>query len=404
MTDSAISPPSIRDTVSVPRAVAGAVLLAALLFWAWTLYDVDAAQRALSFSLLAGAAFGIVLQRGRFCFLCNFRDFLERRDPRGLLSIVVALAVGFVLYQVVFLAWMPVPQPDRLPPTAHVGPVSPILALSSFVFGVGMAISGSCLSAHFYRLGEGSPTSPFALVGAALGFVLGFVTWNPLFLSVISYWPVTWLPHQLGYAGTMVVTLAALAVIALLLLRFARPQQVEPATSPSLRGTLCAVFVKRWSWALTGAAVGVISMAAYFRVAPLGVTAELGSLARTAASTANLLPDTLYGLDALRGCATVVKQALFSNNGMFVIGIVVASFASALVAGQFRPAVPTGGQVVRGLIGGVLMGWGAMVGLGCTVGVLLSGIHAGALAGWVFLVFCTLGVWLGLLGMRRFSR
>jgi hypothetical protein len=49
------------------------------------------------------------------------------------------------------------------------------------------------------------------------------------------------------------------------------------------------------------------------------------------------------------------------------------------------------------------MGWGAMTGLGCTVGVLLSGIHAGALSGWVFLAFCTLGVWLGLLAMRRIA-
>ena len=28
----------------------------------------------LSLSILFGAAFGIVLQRSRFCFFCNFRD------------------------------------------------------------------------------------------------------------------------------------------------------------------------------------------------------------------------------------------------------------------------------------------------------------------------------------------
>ena len=93
-----------EPAVSVPRAAVGAVVLAALALWAWSLYGGDSSSRALSFSLVAGAAFGIVLQRGRFCFLCNFRDFVEKRDPRGLLSILVALAVGFVLYQVVFLA------------------------------------------------------------------------------------------------------------------------------------------------------------------------------------------------------------------------------------------------------------------------------------------------------------
>src|SRR5690606_33222319 len=106
-------------------------------------------------------------------------------------------------------------------------------------------------------------------------------------------------------------------------------------------------------------------------------------------------------LDLLRGCATIVKETLLSPNGLFVVGLVVASFAAALTAGQFKPARPSRAQIVKGLSGGLLMGWGAMTGLGCTVGVLLSGIHAGALSGWVFLVFCTLGVWLGLLAMRR---
>jgi len=39
----------------------------------------------------------------------------------------------------------------------------------------------------------------------------------------------------------------------------------------------------------------------------------------------------------------------------------------------------------------------------CTVGVLLSGIHAGALSGWIFLVACTAGVWLGLAAMARLA-
>jgi hypothetical protein len=37
------------------------------------------------------------------------------------------------------------------------------------------------------------------------------------------------------------------------------------------------------------------------------------------------------------------------------------------------------------------------------VGVLLSGIHAGALSGWIFLVFCFAGVAGGLWARRRFA-
>lgn len=174
-------------------------------------------------------------------------------------------------------------------------------------------------------------------------------------------------------------------------------------TCYDLAGVGKKLFVERWPPVITGVLVAIISGIAFLRVAPLGVTAELGSIMRTTGFSAGLLPDTLHGLDLLRGCATVVKETLLSRNGLFVIGLVVAGFAAAFAAGQFRPARPTGEQIVKGLFGGVLMGWGAMTGLGCTVGVLLSGIHAGALSGWVFLAFCTLGVWLGLLAMKRFS-
>lgn len=390
-------------SLPLSRTALPAALLVAIAVWAWFLQG-QSGGRDLAFSLLAGAAFGIVLQRGRFCFLCNFRDFMEQRDPRGLLAILVALAAGVVLYHVVTMAWVPTPQPGRLPPNAHIGPVGPVLAIAAFVFGLGMAISGSCLSAHFYRLGEGSPTSPFALVGAAVGFLLGFLTWNPLFSLVIYASPAIWLPHWLGYTGTILASLGLLAGLALLVLRFAAPARATAETRFDLSGVAARVFVERWPPVVAGFLVAVVSAMAFLRVAPLGVTAELGSIVRTAGASAGLLPDTLHGLDLLRGCATVVKETLLSPNGLFVIGLVLASFAAALAAGQFKPARPTGAQVVKGISGGILMGWGAMTGLGCTVGVLLSGIHAGALSGWVFLTFCTLGVWLGLLAMRRIAR
>ncbi len=378
------------------------LLLAAIALAAWVVHG-QPEGRALSFSLLAGAAFGIVLQRSRFCFLCNFRDFLLRREPQGLIAILVALAAGVVLYHAVMMAWVPVPQAGRLPPNAHIGPVGPVLALAAFVFGIGMAISGSCLSAHLYRLGEGSPTSPFALIGAGLGFLVGFLTWNRLFTLSIHASPAYWLPHRIGYTGTILLSLALLALLAILILRHAAAGRSQEATTYDLAGVARSILVDRWPPTVAGLAIGALSAIAFLRVAPLGVTAELGSIARTAGTFAGILPESLHGLDMLRGCATVVKQTVLSPNGLFVLGLVVASFAAALASGKFQPRRPTTSDIVRGLSGGVLMGWGAMTGLGCTVGVLLSGIHAGAVSGWVFLLFCTCGVWLGLAAMHRLA-
>ena len=146
-------------------------------------------------------------------------------------------------------------------------------------------------------------------------------------------------------------------------------------TPPATR-SVEALLLRRWPPYVGGILIGTLATVAYFRVGPLGVTAELGSLARTAANHAGFLPAQLEGLDVLAGCSTAVKTALLSRNGVFIGGLILGSLSSALAAGDFRPSWPALGIYLRSFAGGIVMGWGAMVALGCTVGVLLSGIMA----------------------------
>lgn len=353
--------------------------------------------RALAFALGLGAVLGIVLQRSRFCFYCHARDYFEGGDARGLLAIVLALAVGTVGMHVVMSGWLPVPQAGRLPPDAHIGPVSWALLLASLAFGAGMVVSGSCISAHWYRLGEGSPTAPFALLGAAGGFLLGFNSWNWLYSATIATAPVVWLPHHLGYAGSAVLQLVLLGAISALLWR-RLPLAGMPLTAPaSFLEAVRRLLLGRWSYAWGGLGVGLIAVVVVLRLRPLGVTAALGSAARTVGDAGGLTPQRLDGLDGFGGCVTAVVESLWQTpNALLVGGIVAGAWAAALASGQFRPAWPSPGQAVRGLGGGVLLGWGAMTGLGCTVGNLLSGTMAGALSGWVFGAGVLFAVWAGL--------
>lgn len=391
----------MRSTLS--RLVALAILCAVTV----AAYRVELLEngRPLAFSLLAGAAFGIVMQRGRFCFLCNFRDFIDGRRSDGVVAILAALLAGVVFYQIVTAAWMPVPQPGRLPPNAHIGPVGWILAVAATVFGFGAALSGSCLSGHFYRLGEGAFGSVLAIVGAGVGFLLAFLSWNFLYtVSIFDDWPI-WLPHHLGYGPALLIAGAVLIVLILLVLFFDKTAPASATAAPEnrLQQAFRSVFIDRWPPVVTGVLVAAISAFSYFRVAPLGVTAELGSIVRTAGAAAGWVPETLAGLDTVRGCISAVKTTILSPNGLFVSGLIFASLASALSSGKFQPAWPSAGGLATRFAGGVLMGWGGMTALGCTIGVLLSGIHAGALSGWVFLVFCGLGSFAGLFLKRRFA-
>jgi uncharacterized membrane protein YedE/YeeE len=376
---------SKADTIRT--SVAGVIVLG-LLFWAYLLSSNTETGGRASFSLLIGVALGIVFERGRFCFFCIFRDSIESRKNNGFLSVITALAVGAIGYAIVFGMYLPDTSGEYLPPGAHIGPTSWVLAIAALAFGFGMALSGACISGHLYRIGQGSLRAIPALIGALIGFGLGFITWNTLYLRAIQEAPTLWLPHYIGYAGSLAVTLAALGVIAYFLLKSNTESAPEKVSG-------IALLRSKFSPATTGALVGVIGTIAYMRIEPLGVTRQLSAISRKAFDKQSLLPETINGLDTLAGCVGIVTETI-SNNGWLIIGFVLASFAGALSANRFKFEIPTVRNSSTALVGGILMGWGSMTALGCTVGVLLSSTQAFAVSGWVFFLFAFLGVFLGI--------
>ncbi|THU02481.1 YeeE/YedE family protein [Lampropedia puyangensis] len=391
-----------------------------LLLWG-TWLQAQAGGATLVFALTCGVALGVAFQRSRFCFYCHARDWFENRDPRGMLAIVLAVAIGLIGYTAVLGGWIVNPAAGRLPPDIHIGPVSWVLLLAGAAFGLGMVVSGSCISAHWYRLSEGSTVSPFALIGTAMGFVVGFKSWNGLYSLAIADAPVVWLPAHLGYGGALVVQLAVLVAVVVYLWRgFASPlyqqkvanaqlgQQVDhhkqaqatqgrisaAASVPNLHQVWAQLWQGRWPYWTGGLVVGLVGVLAIIRMKPLGVTAFLGTASRQWADAQGWIPATMHGLDGFAGCSTTPQSTWLMPNAVLLTGIVGGAFAAAFLSRQFVFKIPGARDVVRGLSGGLLLGWGAMVGLGCTVGTLLSGSQAGAVSGWVFgaAMFATIGL------------
>jgi uncharacterized membrane protein YedE/YeeE len=349
-------------------------------------------------SLLIGSALGIAFERGRFCFFCIFRDAIEDRDTTPFLSIISAIAVGAIGYAVIFGQFLPDTSSGSLPPGAHIGPVSWALVVAGLAFGVGMALSGACISGHLYRIGQGSLRAYPALLGSLLGIGLGFKSWNLLYSKSISTAPTTWLPHKFGYGGALLLTLLVLLVIAIIAIKWGKNSTpiANPVsariTAASLRQSL---FINRWRPLTTGALFGVIGTIAYLRIEPLGVTRQLSTTSRTYFEGKSWIPQNLDGLDLMAGCVAVVSTAIV-NNGWLILGIVLASFAAALSGNRFKFEQITWRNGLTALLGGVLLGWSSMIALGCTVGVLLSGTQSFALSGWVFFATVFIGSWLGI--------
>jgi len=364
------------------------LIVAILLGLAYVLSGREGTGAQASFSLLIGTALGIIFERARFCFFCIFRDAIEDRNTTPILSVLSAIAVGSVGYAILFGQFLPDTSTEYFPPNAHIGPVSWVLVVAGLVFGVGMTLSGACISGHLYRIGQGSLRALPALLGSLIGFGLGFATWNELYLSTLISAPRTWLPHTFGYAGSLFITLAVLLALALIARRWratSEPMSSEPSTN-----FYSTLIIKRWPPLLSGALVGVIGTIAYLRIEPLGVTRQLSTTARTVLSDRGYLPETLEGLDVMKGCIAVISSTV-TNNGWLIIGIVFASLAAALAGNRFSWQNITVKNGLTALIGGVLLGWSSMIALGCTVGVLLSGTQAFALSGWIFFATVFIG-------------
>ena len=372
-------------------------MIAALLLLAFILSS-NTSNSTAPISLLIGISLGLLLERGRFCFFCIFRDGIEDKNTTPFLSVLVAIATGSVGYALIFGQFLPDTSTDRLPPVAHIGPVSWVLVVAAFAFGIGMSLSGACISGHLYRLGQGYLRAIPALFGTLIGFVLAFLTWNWLYLNAISDAPTIWLPHYVGYSGALLITLSALLLLAFIAIRKGTnsdPIRKVSVAPLSLSGTLKSLIADRWSPIATGAIVGVLGTIAYLRVEPLGVTRQLSTTARTFMDSNKIGSETLVGLDRMAGCVAVVTETI-TNNGWLVVGIIGSSFAAALAGGRFKFSRLTPTNTGTALVGGILLGWGSMTSLGCTIGVLLSGTQAFALSGWVFFAFAFLGSFVGI--------
>jgi uncharacterized membrane protein YedE/YeeE len=368
------------------RAWIAAGLAVAFGVSAFLLHDHEGASA--SFSALTGFALGVVFQRSDFCFASGVRDLVRARRRRMALGILAALAAGTLGYAVVFGLQMPDPTGAYVPPTAFIARAGWHVVLGGFAFGAGMGIAGNCVSTSLFRIGEGSLAGPLTLAGAIVGFVLGYRAWPFLWSHAVATAPTVWIPHHVGYAAALAIQLALLAALALVVLWKCPPEPTVAAEPATPAVVARRILVERWPAWIGGVLVGLIATAAYLRTRPLGVTEELGRLARAWSGTVRL-----DGLDQIAGCTSSVQQGL-GDNGWLVLSLVWGSLCAAIAAGQFRMKLAPARIYVRALAGGVLLGFGAMISVGCSIGVLLSGVMAMSLHGWIFAAAMVAGVWM----------
>ena len=380
---------------SIRTAIAG-VIIVGLLVLSQVLEASEKYGTPAATSLLIGTALGIAFERGRFCIFCIFRDSINQNRNYGLISIFTALAVGSIGYAIVFGIFLPKPDGEQLPPSAHVGPISLALVLGAFAFGIGMALAGACISGQFFRLTQGYIRAIPGLIGVVIGFILSFNTWNFLYENSIKGAPKIWLPNYFGYAGSLAISLLVIGGALIWLIKRSDPEEREHHGGSAIEWSEIRnnLIKKRWSPWVTGTIVGLIGVAAYLRIEPLGTTRQLNTIAQSIGNKYNLYLE-LKGLEGLSGCIGAAVETI-TNNGWLILGFFIAALAASISGNRFKYQPLTTRGTLSSLAGGTLLGWGSFTSLGCTIGNLLSGTQAFALSGWTFFLFSFIGAWVGI--------
>jgi uncharacterized membrane protein YedE/YeeE len=324
--------------------------------------------------LLCGMVLGFVLQRGRYCMVSAYRDVYLTKDNRMFIATFIAITVqssgiyalsglGLIQLAEVSFTWL-------------------AAIFGGLIFGIGIVLAGGCAAGTWYRTGEGLLGSWIALFAYMLG---GAMTYYSLFrpLNETLSGPRTndvYIYETLGISPWVLIILLSVSLVIIVWRHLKPPTIPVPIPKAKKTGLAHLLFEKRWHPFVTAVMVGMIAIAAW----PLSeVTGRMYGLGITVPS-ANFLTFLVTGDIRLLDWGTFL-----------VIGIALGSFLAAKGSGEFRWRLPDIRSIRNHFVGGIMMGVGAGIAGGCTIGNGLVNTSLLTWQGWVATLFIMVGTWIG---------
>ncbi len=377
---------SARPWADPLRLVLALVLLALGAAWAWA---GQGGRQAALWGL--GAALGLALFHATFGFTGAFRRLLAEGRGAGLRAQMAMLAAASLLFLPAIAAGNLFGQPVR----GFVFPVGAALLLGAFLFGIGMQLGGGCGSGTLYTAGSG--TAPRLWLTLAT-FILG-ATLAARQADAWNAWPAmapVSMIETLGLAPALAGSLALFAAVWVASAAWERRRHGTAEPLPWRGG--------RWlqgPWPLLWGALALAVLNAATLVLagrPWAITAAFplwGSLLVEAAGW----DDPAFWLfweDPTRTEA-LLRPLVADRTTVMDLGVMAGAFLAATLSGRaWSWTLPSPGEASAAMVGGLLLGVGAVLGMGCNVSAYFGGIASGSLHGWVWIGPALLGNWVGL--------
>ena len=320
-------------------------------------------------------AFGAIAHRTNFCTMGALSDVVNMGHWGRLRMWLLAIAVALVGANALQLAGL-----VDLGQTVYRRPSLSWLSLlvGGATFGIGMSLAGGCANKNLVRLGGGSLRSLVVLV------FLGLSSYMTL-KGVFGQWRASWLdPVSIDLAR---LGLKDQGLDALVARATGLPAPKALAATVALAGVALAwcVFKDRrfranTTQVLGGAALGALVIAGWYLTGHLGhgenpetlETVYFATNSHTLESMSFVGP-MAYTLELLM---LWTDRSLHLSYGIATaLGVVLGAMAHALATSRFRwEGFASLADLRNQLAGAMLMGFGGVTALGCTIGQGLSGL------------------------------
>jgi len=323
--------------------------------------------------------FGIIAHKTHFCTMGAISDWINMGSLRRLRAWLLAMAVALLVSQLLqALGWIDLSASIYLSTNFGIGGY----IVGGFLFGVGMTLGGGCGQRTLVRTGGGNLKSLVVLL--VLGLT-AYITLRGLLAGVRIevFEPLSIDLSEYGLAdqslASVVAAMSGLApesvakglavIIGLALLIYTLKDKDFRTSADAIVSGLVVGLLVAGAWLVTGV-VGnddfdPVRLETLTFIAPVG----------------NMLNYLMTWTGSTIGFGIAV-----------VFGVLAGSLAYAVASGNFRiETFSSRSDMLNHLYAGVLMGFGGVLSLGCTIGQGVGGFSTLALGSVVSIVFIVFG-------------
>lgn len=316
--------------------------------------------------LVIGIIFGIAAQQSRFCIRAATMEVAHGRPGDRLGIWLITFSIALIATQLLILGGFF--DTNGLRQFSNRGSLSGAI-IGGLIFGVGMALSRACSGRMLVLTGAGNLRALLAglvFAVAAQASLEGFL--SPFRIQISNLWTIDGPSRNLigvtgiGHGGALIFSLAWLALGVYMV----RKHAVSAYTV--IMGSIVGCMIAAAWWFNFGVA------SSSFEVVPVH------SLSFASPSSDTLM----YLLSQPNG-------ALSFDLGL-IPGVLIGSLGASLVTRTFKiEGFHDPRTMIRYIIGGCLMGFGAILAGGCAIGAGVSGASVFAITAWLTLW----SIWLG---------